>query len=150
MSLRVQSIAMTTAWLLTCMAPSAQAQSDRWEQQVRASLSRAAQMLSDRGYRPTPASFVGALFAGESEVRELFLPAGANVVVVGVCDDDCGGLGLVVSNRTGYELAADRGVGNVPLVRVTPETAGMYRVKVSMQSCRISPCRYGIAVWRKG
>jgi hypothetical protein len=90
------------------------------------------------------------LTTDESERLEFPVLAGAEYILVGSCDDDCTGLHLVIANPTGYQIDAARGSGNSPIVRV-PRSAlpGGYHVTVTMAACRVSPCRYGVAVYRK-
>jgi hypothetical protein len=66
--------------------------------------------------------------------------------MVGTCDEDCERLGLVLSDLSSHDLAADRASENAPLVRLMPSQTASYRVKVVMESCRMNPCRYGVAL----
>ena len=139
------------AWCLTLTAASPLAsQSDRWDRQVQQSLDRSARLLRERGYAPAGREYRGLLSTEESERFEVPVNAGGEYVIVGVCDDDCTGLHLVVSNPTGYEIDAARGSGNAPIVRIaSPALPGAYRVKVTMAGCRVSPCRFGVALYRR-
>ena len=140
-------IAVAFAFAITALiAPVAHAQEDRWERQVRGQLERAAASLSPRGSATSRAAHVGMLDTDESETVTLRLHAGTSYVVVGSCDGDCSQLGLVLSDVTSHDLAADRASDNAPVVRVTPRETAAYRVKAIMASCRVNPCRYGIAV----
>jgi hypothetical protein len=82
----------------------------------------------------------------ESESVTLTLQAGMSYLLVGACDEDCSRLGLVLSDMTSRELVADRARDNAPVVRVTPRETALYRVKVVMESCRMNPCRHGVAL----
>ena len=75
------------------------------------------------------------------------LEAGVSYAIVGACDDDCGGLRIVLT-RGGSDVAIDRGAGNVTVVRFTPRITTSYDVKVTMSDCAVSPCWYGLAVHR--
>ena len=124
----------------------ARAQGDRWERQVRGQLERAAASLSARGAGQSRATLLGVLNADESESFTLTLQAGVSYIVVGTCDEDCERLGLVLSDLSSHDLAADRASDNAPVVRVTPRETASYRVKTIMANCRMNPCRYGLAV----
>lgn len=135
--------------ILTAVGPLA-AQGDRWERQVEQGLTRSTRLLGERGYSPAGWQIRGLLNTEESERFDVPIAATEEYVVVGTCDDDCTGLHLVVSNPTGYEIDAARGKGNAPIVRITPPAlSGNYRVTVTMAACRVSPCRYGVAVYRR-
>ena len=66
--------------------------------------------------------------------------------MVGTCDADCERLGLVLSDLSSHDLAADRASENAPVVRFVPRETAAYRVKVVMERCRVNPCRYGVAL----
>ncbi|MFI5234102.1 MAG: hypothetical protein ACHQXA_00185 [Gemmatimonadales bacterium] len=125
------------------------AQGDPWQRQVQQGLERSAALLRAQGYRPTGEERRSELILGESVVLHFTLSAGGSYAIVGICDDDCGGLNLVLSDPTHYEVDADRGGGTVPIMRATPARPGEYRVQVTMVVCRVSPCRYAVAVYRK-
>lgn len=128
------------------VAPAARAQGDRWERQVRDQLERAAASLSARGPGQSFAPRLGVLNAEESESFTLTLQAGVSYIVVGTCDEDCERLGLVLSDLSSHDLAADRASENAPVVRLTPRETASYRVKAVMEDCRMNPCRYGVAL----
>jgi hypothetical protein len=116
---------------------------------VEAALLRAGPMLADQGFTRHGPSVLGLLSADESEQLTLPLAAGRQYAIVGVCDEDCGNLDLVLARSARQEVASDRGEGNVPLVKVTTTLGGSYSLKVLMTSCRKGPCRYGIAVYSR-
>jgi hypothetical protein len=89
---------------------------------------------------------VRTLNAEESESFVLEMTAGNAYDVVGVCDEDCSGLQLLLSTATGNDLAVDRSSETFPVLRITPPTSGSYRIKVTMAACRLNPCWYGLAM----
>jgi hypothetical protein len=113
-------------------------------------LERSARTLADRGYRRAAAPSYGVLLVDQSAKLEFPVTGKDEYVVAGACDNDCTGLQLVIANATGYEIDAARGPGNSPVVKVSPPMlAGTYRVTVTMSGCRVSPCRYGVAAFRR-
>jgi hypothetical protein len=144
MNVRAAVIAFWTAVLL---ATPARAQRDRWERQVRGQVERAAASLGASGVGKAFAMHVGMLNTDESEAFTLTLGAGISYVVVGTCDEHCSKLGLVLSDLSSHDLAADRASGNAPVTRLTPRETGFYRVKAVMATCRMNPCRYAVAVF---
>ncbi len=125
------------------------AQGDPWQRQVDASLTRARSLASNRGFSSAEAQLTGVLGADETEQRPLQLDPDADYLILAVCDGDCRTLNLVLSNPSGDEVAVDRQEGNVPLLQLHSRRGGRYQVRVIMRSCRVSPCRYGLAVYRK-
>ena len=138
-------LAVGLAWVVATPAR-AQGEGDRWERQVRAQLERATASLGTRGAVRSFAPRVGTLDTDESESFTLTLQAGVSYVVVGTCDEDCERLGLVLSDLSSHDLAADRTSENAPVVRLTPRQTASYRLQVVMESCRVNPCRYGVAL----
>ncbi|MDZ4865138.1 MAG: hypothetical protein SGJ01_17090 [Gemmatimonadota bacterium] len=125
------------------------AQADRWDRQAEAALHRAGPLLADQGFQSTTVARYGMLSTDESERVTIPVSAGRSYAIVGVCDEDCGNLDLVLSRSARQEVTSDRGDGNVPIVKVTTELAGTYGLKVIMTACRLGPCRYGIAVYSR-
>jgi len=143
MNARLTAIAFAPALLV---ASPARAQGDRWERQVHRQLERAIASLGARGAVRSLAARVGTLDTDESESLTLTLQAGVSYVVVGTCDEDCERLGLVLSDLSSHDLAADRASDNAPLVRLVLHQTASYRVKVVMERCRMNPCRFGVAL----
>jgi len=133
-------------WPAVLLATPARAQVDRWERQVHEQVERAAASLGASGIGKALTTHVGMLNTDESESFTLTLRAGISYVVVGTCDEDCSNLGLVLSDLSSHDLAADRASGNAPVTQLTPRETASYRVKAVMASCRVNPCRYGVAV----
>jgi len=131
-------IAVGLAWLVATPAR-AQGEGDRWVRQVRAQLERAKASLGTKAR-------VGTLDTGESESFTLTLQAGVSYTVVGTCDEDCERLGLVLSDLSSHDLAADRTSENAPVVRIVPREGAAYRLRVVVASCRMNPCRFGVAL----
>ncbi len=126
------------------------AQGDRWERAVAAGLNRTDSLMRTRGSHPSGTRSFGSLRPGESRWVPLGAPGAGRMTVVGLCDGDCAGLGLVVRNVRGYELVADRSGSTVPLVEFDAEAGRRYEVRVVMGDCRMAPCRYGIASYASG
>jgi hypothetical protein len=144
--MNVRSAAAVALALGLLVPTPARAQGDRWERQVRGQLERAAASLGAGGAARSLATHSGVLDTDESESLTLRLRAGVSYVVVGTCDEDCERLGLVLSDLSSHDLAADRASENAPVIRVTPRQTAPYRVKVVMERCRINPCRFGVAL----
>ena len=142
-------VAVAVAVALTFMAPTAQAQDNQWRGQVEGYLKRASQTLSDRGYGQTHETQIGSLRDDENESFSLTLHSGTTYALVGVCDNDCSDLDLVLYDADGDQVDSDVQTDDVPIVQVTPRETMRYRVKVLMPSCKTNPCWYGIGVYGK-
>ncbi len=144
------SRAAVLAFVAAVSAPAAaHGQANRWERTVATQLQRAVTTLHPKGFERARLTRRGPLNAEESESFPVTLEAGRSYSVIGVCDDDCTGLGLVLSTPTGSELVADQTGDNVPGVEFTPREATSYRIRVIMVGCRLNPCWYGVAIVEK-
>ena len=137
---------LLVATALICASGTVAAQTNRWERQVQDQLQRTLTTLGgDLSGHTTPTK-TGVLNAEESEWFAVTLSAGVSYAIVGVCDNDCSRLQLVLTTPDRNELATDRRGENFPVVRFTPPETRLFRVKVVMDACLVSPCWYGVAV----
>lgn len=114
------------------------AQTTRWERQVQQQLERVSPHAR--------ATKTGVLNVEESEWFAVTLSAGVSYAIMGVCDNDCSRLQLVLATPDRNELVTDRRGENFPVVRFMPAETRAFRVKVVMEGCQVSPCWYGVAV----
>lgn len=143
-------VAVAVTVVLAMVAKSASAQSDnRWRTQVESQLKNAAKTLSDKGYEQTHETQIGDLHNDENESFTLTLHAGTSYALVGVCDNDCKDLDLVLYDADDNQVDSDVQNDDVPIVQVTPKETMRYRVKVIMANCQTSPCWYGVGVYGK-
>jgi len=146
LSTRAAAIILIAA--LTAPPPAA-AQANRWERTVTTQLQRAVTTLRPKGFEWARLTRRGSLNIEESASFAVTLEAGRSYSVIGACDDDCGGLGLVLANAVGSELAASQTGDNVPVLEFTAPIAQAYRIRVIMTECRVNPCWYGVALVEK-
>jgi hypothetical protein len=143
------SAVLALGTLLSGVPRPALSQSNRWERQVRDQLQRARAALGGRQATSPERIRIGPLNGEETERFAVTLEAGVAYTLIGVCDEDCASLQLVLSTSTSHEIAADRRSESFPVLRFTPPETASYRVKVTMAACRMNPCWYGVAVSRK-
>lgn len=70
-------------------------------------------------------------------------------MIVGVCDNDCMNINILVFDSRGNQVASDTTVDDTPVVVIEPEKTAEYRVEISMENCTAEPCFYGIGVFGK-
>lgn len=141
------AVAITVA--LAVLAPTARAQENQWRTQVESYLKQKAKRLSDMGYEQTHETQIGSLSDDDNESFTLTLHAGTAYALVGVCDNDCSDMDLVLYDADDKQVDSDIQNDDVPIVQVTPTETMRYRVKVIMAACRTNPCWYGIGVYGK-
>ncbi len=142
--MRASALLLLLAWV-----PALAAQSDRWERQAAAALVRTDTVLLREGWTPVGPAQFGALNGGGQTSLTIPAPVASRLAIVGVCDADCGGLGLIVGDDRGYDLGADRSGGTAPMVEFTARLAAKHTARVLMERCQVSPCRFGIRVYRR-
>ncbi|HMA38582.1 MAG TPA: hypothetical protein VKP10_00805 [Gemmatimonadales bacterium] len=145
----MQRVAVAIAVGIAVLAPSARAQENQWRTQVEGYLKRAAKSLNDRGYSQTHDTQIGSLADDDNDSFTLTLHAGTAYALVGVCDNDCKDLDLVLYDADGNQVDSDVQADDVPILQVTPSETMRYRVKVIMATCSANPCWYGIGAYGK-
>ena len=88
----------------------------------------------------------GRLSQNGVQTATLAAPAGT-VYFIGVCDEGCSDVDLIVRDPSGREVGRDFELDDVPIVAVQQGAAGAYTVEVSMASCTGS-CNWGVGVFR--
>jgi hypothetical protein len=87
----------------------------------------------------------------DQEMRfPLSLREGIEYRMVGVCDNDCENLDLVLLDPEGREVDSDLLADAFPIVELTPQTGGEYRLAVNMVICTLEPCAFRVAIFGKG
>jgi hypothetical protein len=120
---------------------------DEFERQVRKQLEGVGESLAKRGYQLTHQVFVGHLKEDENETVGFRLRRGVKYAVVGVCDQDCKDLDLVVFDPAKREVGRDAEKDDVPVVELQPDKNGQFDVRVEMAECSDNPCAYGIGIF---
>jgi len=95
----------------------------------------------------TPGARVrGQLAQGRSQMANIEAPGGT-VYFIGVCDENCSDLDMIVRDRSGREVGRDFDVDDVPMVALERATAGRYTVEMAMADCT-GQCHWGVGVFR--
>jgi hypothetical protein len=89
----------------------------------------------------------GALADGGVATVQIDFRAGRSYIVMAVCDGDCEDLDLELHDPAGDLVDSDFELDDVPMVATETTAAGRYSVVVSMASCSVNPCAYGLAVF---
>jgi hypothetical protein len=116
---------------------------------VRMQLDAATQEARSEGYVLQGSYLSGSLREGGDRSFTLHFRAGHEYMVIGVCDVDCDDLDLVLADDTGEMVDLDYELDDVPIVLTDVQRDGSYTVTVSMASCSIEPCGYGMAVFAR-
>lgn len=144
---RILLAASVCAALFTTAA--AAAPQDEWVRQVRRYLLEAGRRFEQQGYELTHDIYTGSLNDDAQEMVTLNLSIGTEYQILGQCDEDCTDLDLILYDAAGNQIDSDLLDDDYPVVSVVPRRSGTYRVRVSMATCSVEPCRYGIGVFGK-
>lgn len=120
---------------------------DRWEQQVRTLLQRAATTTAESGFVSTHEPHVGSLREGETHEWKVTLNAGTEYRIVGVCDTDCSDVDLKLFNPAGTMVSEDVETDDVPVLSIIPPATREYTLRAIMVDCEASPCRFGAGIY---
>jgi serine/threonine protein kinase len=97
----------------------------------------------------TTSPYISSLSNGESASLTAELTAGREYRLLGVCDDDCTDLDLVLSTASDSVIVSDTAEDSFPYLSLTPEGSGSYSLTVKMIACKVSPCSFGIGVYTR-
>ena len=147
MMTRTQGLVLVGVTLLAPIPTTARAQS-KWREQVTEQVDHAAKLLKERGYSKTDI-FDGSLDHDASGSLTLSLRAGRQYALLGVCDVDCNDLDLRLYGLNDIEIESDVEEDDVPVIMITPERDGKFRLKITMVECETSPCFYGVGLFVK-
>jgi hypothetical protein len=112
-------------------------------------VSLADSVMGESDFVPDDDIVMGTLAAGGEDEYELVLDNGADYMVVGVCDNACSDVDLVLTDQGGTEVEADRMEDDEPMLLRRGEPGGTCVLTVEMASCGSSECHYGVRVYRK-
>lgn len=139
--------AFLLAGVLLAVAAPVHGQS-RWREQVNSQIEQASKILRERGYAKTD-TYDGSLNNEAYESLTLSLRAGRQYAILAVCDNDCTDIDLRIYGPSEKEIDSDIEDDDKPVVMVSPDSDGKFRLKITMAKCSTSPCFYGVGLFAK-
>ena len=88
-----------------------------------------------------------SLTEGRSVSVNVQLDADNDYAFLGVCDNDCSDLDLRIYDSLGKLVDEDIEADDYPVLLLSANRAGTYRVEVVMAACSSDPCRFGVAAY---
>lgn len=121
--------------------------SDTWRQQVNAQLTRIDGKMREYNMSRSHDVGAGTLNHDGTTSYTINLQAGKRYGIVGVCDNDCRDLDLILIDSSGRILKRDVENDDMPLITWDATTTGQYTVKVVMANCQRGPCRFAVSTY---
>jgi hypothetical protein len=91
---------------------------------------------------------VGFLRSGATVGLEVFVEAGFEYLIAGVCDHDCTDLDLALTGDDGW-LVEDELDDDAPVLQFTAPAVGFHLLEIRMYACSIEPCSFAYQVYRR-
>ena len=128
--------------------PAANAAEPTWREQIRRQLasSTIVATLKRDGFAESHDTFYDLVATGASETVTIELEGGREYRFVGKCDADCSDLDFQLYDGAGTLLDSDLLTDDVPVISVSPRRAGTHRLRVTMASCSVALCGWGVTV----
>ncbi len=92
---------------------------------------------------------IGTIKNSDDNTWSFYLDSSKDYLFEAFCDEDCEDLDLYLYDDEDNELDKDIEEDDFPLFFFEPSTSGRYKVKVSMYSCAVEPCYFGLAIFEK-
>lgn len=92
---------------------------------------------------------VGAIDEDEENTWTFYLNSSYEYRIEGFCDEDCDDLDLYLYDEDGDELDNDTLEDDFPIINFSPSISGRYQINISMFSCSVEPCYWGLAIFQK-
>ncbi|MBO6534634.1 MAG: hypothetical protein JJ966_00340 [Balneolaceae bacterium] len=92
---------------------------------------------------------IGAIGEDEDNTWTFYLDSSKEYLIRGFCDEDCNDLDLYLRDNSGEELDSDIEDDDFPLMYFSPTSSNRYQIEISMYSCSVEPCYFGLAIFEK-
>jgi hypothetical protein len=139
----LKSLAAAAALSFAVMAPGTSAQAQ--DPSGAALVDLLLDMVSSEADLTMQSKVSGRLAQGASNTATIQVPSGP-VAFIGVCDENCSDVDMIVRDPSGREMGRDFEDDDVPMVVFEAATAGRYTVEVQMPACN-GTCNWGVGVF---
>lgn len=114
-----------------------------WDQ-----IQRAYSDAADDGY--TMKNYIiGATEEDEENTWTFYLNSAYDYRFEGFCDEDCDDLDLYLYDIDGEMIESDTEDDDFPIIYFSPASSGSFQVEISMYSCAVDPCYWGLAIFQQ-
>jgi hypothetical protein len=92
---------------------------------------------------------IGAIDEDEDNTWTFYLNSSYEYSFEGFCDEDCDDLDLYLYDEDGELLDSDTLEDDFPIIQFSPQRTGRYKIEISMFSCSVEPCYWGLAIFQQ-
>lgn len=133
--------------LAAAQTPPAATGQNAYQQQILARLAQVEQAFVSQGFQQVSQPVTGQLGAGQHQNWPLTMNQGYDYRIVGVCDNDCGNIDLVIYDENNVLVAQDVLADATPVATVAPQWTGPFTAQAVMQQCTVQPCYYALVLY---
>tara|TARA_R110000868_G_scaffold410693_5_gene699867 strand:- start:48206 stop:48631 length:426 start_codon:yes stop_codon:yes gene_type:complete len=112
-----------------------------WEQ-----IQNAYEENADEGYS-VKNYIIGTISEDDDNIWTFYFSSSKEYLIEGFCDEDCDDLDLYLLDSDGDQLDSDTEEDDYPIIYFEPDASSTYSIKVSMYSCEVEPCYFGLAIF---
>jgi hypothetical protein len=127
--------------------PPQQAGQNVYAQQILQRLGQVEQAFVSQGFQQVSQPVTGQLNVGEHQNWPVTMNVGYDYRIVGVCDNDCGNIDLVIYDENNVQVAQDVLADATPVATVAPQWTGPFTAQAVMQHCTVQPCYYALVLY---
>ena len=102
-----------------------------------------------RGFSGSEAFSGGSLEERETGTLRFTMKSGERYIAIGLCDESCKDIDLIVQDEKGSEIASDTQEDAIPIVELAPDGDVVADFVVKMIRCDRAPCAYGVGIYRE-
>jgi hypothetical protein len=118
-----------------------------YQQQILARLGQVEQSFAAQGFQQLAPPVSGSLPQGQFTNVPVTLEVGGDYRIIGVCDNDCGDMDLILYDQNNNVVSQDNLQDATPIVSVAPQWTGPFTVQAVMHNCTVAPCYYALVLY---
>lgn len=133
--------------MAAAQTPQGQAGQNVYQQQILQQLAQVEQAFVAQGFQQVSQPVTGQLGAGQYQNWPVSMSVGYDYRIIGVCDNDCGNIDLIIYDENNVQVAQDVLADATPIAAVAPAWTGAFTAQAVMQHCNVQPCYYALVLY---
>ena len=120
-----------------------------WERQVQEQIDEASYQFRQQGFHKIDQTWIDELEEDDDMYITLELNADYEYIAIGVCDNDCRDMDLILYDDDDVRIARDVGTDDIPILSGSPDFNGEYYLEALMVDCSTNTCAFGVALYAR-